>query len=222
MNLNFHSKTSYKTGISAYTTRIRAVLVARIDRAQGPLNSEEEERLMKRAALLVLLLLFVLSGLPAFADLNGANVTVNYLYPEINDIYQVLGTGTVTPSGFTVNSFGQHDFTTFPSDLMLTNVAGEDINFTGADFNGYGLVVNSGGTAITGVTIGFNNISGFDLTRVTFDATDVWVNLQGLTTTPGEDLDLDLQFSGVPEPGSIALLGSGLIAAFGVVRRKLR
>jgi hypothetical protein len=175
---------------------------------------------MKRAALLVsLLLLFVLSGIPAFADLNGANVTVNYLYPEINDIYQVLGSGVVTPGGFTVNSFGQHDFTTFPSDLVLTNVAGEDINFTGADFNGYGLVVDSGGTAITGVTIGFNNISGFDLTRVTFDATDVWVNLQGLTTTPGQDLQLDLQFA--PEPGSIALLGTGLVAAFGVARRKL-
>ncbi len=146
---------------------------------------------MKRAALLVsLLLLFVLSGIPAFADLDGANVTVNYLYPEINDIYQVLGTGVVTPGGFTVNSFGQHDFTTFPSDLVLTNVAGFDINFTAADFNGYGMVVNSGGTAITGVSIAFNDISGFDLSRVTFDATDVWVNLQGLTTTPGEDFDL--------------------------------
>jgi hypothetical protein len=175
---------------------------------------------MRRAAVLAsLLLLFVLSGVPAFADLDGANVTVNYLYPEINNIYQVLGTGDVSSGGFTVNSFGQHDFTVFPNDLVLTNVAGQDINFTSADFNGYGLVVNSGGTAITGVSIAFNNISGFDLSRVTFDATDVWINLQGLTTSPGEALDLNLQF--VPEPGSIALLGSGLIAAFGVVRRKL-
>src|ERR1051325_7498831 len=102
---------------------------------------------MRRSALLVsLLLLFVLSGVPAFADLDGANVTVNYLYPEIDNIYQVLGTGDVNSGGFTVNSFGQHDFTVFPSDLVLTNVAGQDINFTSADFNGYGLVVNSGGT----------------------------------------------------------------------------
>ena len=175
---------------------------------------------MRRAALLAsLLLLFVLSGVPAFADLDGANVTVNYLYPEIDQIYQVLGTGDVTPGGFTVNSFGQHDFTVFPNDLVLTNVFGSDVNFTSADFNGYGLVVNSGGTAITGVSIAFNNISGFDLSRVTFDGTDVWINLQGLTTSPGEALDLSLQF--VPEPGSIALMGTGLIAAFGVVRRRL-
>jgi hypothetical protein len=176
---------------------------------------------MKRAALLLFLLSFVLSGIPAFADLNGANVTVNYLYPEINDIYQVLGTGTVTPGGFTVNSFGQHDFTVFPGDLTLTNVANTDITFTSADFNGYGLVVNAGGDPITGVTIAFNDIPGFDLSRVTFDSTHVWINLQSLVTTPGKDLDLDLQFGNVPEPGSIALLGTGMLAAFGVVRRKL-
>jgi hypothetical protein len=176
---------------------------------------------MKRAALLFCVLLFVLSGIPAFADLNGANVTVNYLYPEQNNIYQVLGTGTVTPSGFTVNSFGQHDFTTYPTDLTLTNVTQGDITFTPADFNGYGLVVNSGGSAITGITIGFNDITGFDLSRVTFDSTHVWINLQSLVTTPGKDLELDLQFGNVPEPGSIVLLGSALVAVFGAVRRKL-
>ena len=176
---------------------------------------------MKRAALFFCVLLFVLSGLPAFADLNGANVTVNYLYPEQNDVYQVLGTGVVTPGGFTVNSFGQHDFTTYPTDLVLTNVAGTDITFTSADFNGYGVVVNSGGSAITGFTIGFNDIAGFDPSRVTFDATHVWINLQSLVTTPGKDLEVDLQFGNVPEPGSIALLGSGMLAAFGAVRRKL-
>lgn len=176
---------------------------------------------MKRAALLLGVLLFVLSGVPAFADLNGANVTVNYLYPEINDIYQVLGTGVVTPGGFTVNSFGQHDFTTYPTDLVLTNVANNDITFTSADFNGYGLVVNNGGDPITGVTIGFNDISGFDLSRVSFDSTHVWINLQSLITMPGKDLELDLQFGNVPEPGSIALLGTGAIAVFGVLRRKL-
>lgn len=179
---------------------------------------------MRRFTLTIsLLLLVTLMAVPAFADLDNADVTVNYLYPEIGDIYQVLGTGTVTSGGFTVNSFGQHDFTVYPNEITLTNVAGGDINFTPADFNGYGLVVNIGGSPITGVTLEFTNIAGFDISRVTFDATDVWINLEGLTTTPGLDLQLGLEFGGgtVPEPGSLLLLGSGVTALIGFSRRKL-
>ena len=137
--------------------------------------------------LCCVVLLLALSGSQAFADLNGANVTVNYLFPDINSIFEVLGTGTVTGSGFTVNSFGQHDFTTFPTDLTLTNVFGGDVTFTAASFNGYQVVVNSGGSPITGVTIAFNDIAGFDASRISFDSTDVWINLQSLETTPGLD-----------------------------------
>ena len=179
---------------------------------------------------LSLLLLLALIAVPVFAgdvnpnDLNGANVTVNYLYPEINDIYEVLGTGTVTGSGFTVNSFGQHDFTVYPTEFTLTNVAGEDITFTGADFNGYGIVVNSGGSPIIGVTLIYSDVDGFDISRVTWDSHDIWLNMQGLVTTPGLDLEIGIEFAGgtVPEPSSFLLLGSGALAIFGVVRRKLR
>ncbi len=180
---------------------------------------------MKRITLtLSLLLLVTLASGSALADLNNANVTVNYLYPEINDIYEVLGTGTVTSAGFTVNSFGQHNYTVYPSEIDLTNVSGGNINFTAADFNGYGLVVNSGGTPITGVTLLYSDVPGFTLSDVTFDGTDVWLNMEGLTTSPGLDLQLGLQFGGgtVPEPSSLLLLGSGVAAIFGFVRKKLR
>jgi PEP-CTERM motif len=181
------------------------------------------QRLTLKLGLLLLLLL-TLTAVPAFADLANANVTVNYLYPEINDVYEVLGTGTVTDSGFTVNSFGQHDFTVFPDEITLTNVSGGNVNFTAADFNGYGVVVNFGGSPITGVTLEFTDISGFDISRVTWDSNDVWVNLQGLTTTPGLDLQLGLEFGGgggtTPEPSSILLMGSGLAAVVGFSRRK--
>ena len=181
---------------------------------------------MKALAIKLSLLLLVLAlAVPVFADnLDGANVTVNYLYPEINDIYQVLGTGDVTPGGFTVNSFGQHDFTVFPDSFTLTNVAGGDVIFTPADFNGYGIVVNMGGAPITGVFLEFSDIDGFDISRVTFDDHDVWVNLEGLTTTPGLDLQVGLEFGGggtVPEPGTWLLLGSGVMTMIGFARRRL-
>lgn len=183
---------------------------------------------MKALALKLSLLLVVLSlAVPAFAsvdNLDGANVTVNYLYPEIGDIYQVLGTGDVNSGGFTVNSFGQHDFTVYPDEFTLTNVAGTDITFTPADFNGYGIVVNMGGSPITGVFLEFSNIDGFDISRVTFDDHNVWVNLEGLVTHPGLALEVGLEFGEgtVPEPGTWLLLGSGVVTLIGFARRRLR
>jgi len=173
-------------------------------------------------SILTGLLLVTLCAGTAFADLDGANVTVNYLFPDQNTIFQTLGTGTVTPAGFTVNSFVQHDFTVFPAELTLTNVFGSDVNFTDASFNGYQVVVNSGGSPITGVTLAFSDVPGFNINRVTFDATDVWINMADLTTSPGLDIQLDLQFGvTTPEPSSILLLGAGLMAGVGVFRRKL-
>jgi hypothetical protein len=184
-------------------------------------HSERKIR-MRRTVFCAFLLLIALSGVQAFADLTGANVTVNYLFPTITSVFQVLGTGTVTTGGFTVNSFGQHDLTTFPTDITLTNVLGQDVFFTTATFNGYQVAVNSGGSPITGVTIAVNNVAGFDISRVSFDATDVWVNMQSLTTTPGLDWQLDLQFgTTTPEPGTLVMFGTGIIGLAGVLRRKI-
>jgi len=154
--------------------------------------------------------------------LDGDNVTVNYLYPDSSTVYQNLGTGTVSAAGFTVNSFGQHNYTVFPSEITLTNVLGQDVNFLSAAFNGYELIDNTGSPAITGVTVGFSDVAGFDASRVSFDATHVWLNMQSLITTPGEDIELDLQFGTVttPEPATLLLFGTALLGMAPLVLKR--
>jgi len=167
--------------------------------------------------------LFVFAGRTFASDLNGNSVTVNYLYPNMSTVYQTLGTGTVTGAGFTTNSFGQHQFTVFPSEITLTNVLGSDVNFLIGSFNGYQMIDNTGSPAITGVTVAFNDVAGFTASDVSFDATDVWINMQGLTTTPGLDLQLDLQFAStsVPEPGSLLLFGTALLGMAPLVLKRI-
>ena len=180
----------------------------------------------KNTLLILPLIALVIAGFAgqAFADLIGDTVTINYLFPDINTVFQTLGTGTVTAGGFTTNSFGQHDFEVFGSEITLTNVFGSDVNFLSGTFNGYQMINDTGTPPITGVTVAFSDVSGFDASRVTFDATDVWLNMHDLTTTPGLDIALDLQFGprSVPEPSALLLLGSGFAALGAVAWRQHR
>ena len=50
---------------------------------------------------LTVVALVLLCPAQAFADLIGDAVTVNYTYPDISTVQHVLGTGAVTPGGFT-------------------------------------------------------------------------------------------------------------------------
>jgi hypothetical protein len=169
---------------------------------------------MKRIlAVSVAATMVTFAGQALAGTLDGDNVTVNYLYPDIGTIYQTLGTGTVTSAGFTVNSFGQHNYTVYPSEITLTNVFSSDVYFLSASFNGYELIDNTGSPAITGVSVAFSDIAGFSSSDVSFDPTHVWLNLQNLTTTPGLDLELDLQFGSTqtPEAATLLLFGTAVL-----------
>ncbi len=155
----------------------------------------------------------------AFADLIGDTVTVDYLYPDISTVFQVLGTGTVTAGGFTVHTgpSGMFNYTVFGSEVALTFDIGA--HFLPASFNGWELINDTGSPAINGVTVGFFDVPGFDDSRVTFDATHVWLNMADLVASPGQDVQLDLRFA-TPEPTTIALLGLG-VGALGFLRYRL-
>jgi hypothetical protein len=170
-------------------------------------------------AVLVALVSILTAGNTLAAGLDGATVKIDYLYPTITAVYTALGTGMVTPGGYTVNSFGQNNYTVTDGTISLTNVFGSDITFDRSAFNGYGLTVLSGGESITGVTIDpATTQAGFGQERILFDATHVWLNMHGLTTVPGLDVKLDLHFSilsvkGLCNTGQTSALAAGCTSA---------
>ena len=171
-------------------------------------------------------ILLVLSALPANAGLIGQPVTVDYIYPDQSTVLQALGSGTVTGGGFTVPSFTANTFTVTDTQITLQNISGSESDFTSAAFNGYELIETGGSpVTITGVTVdGATNVSGFDASRVSFDAAHVFLNMHDLTTQTQQKVVLDLHFgstTGVPEPVSAGMVGLGLAAA-GLVRRLKR
>lgn len=165
---------------------------------------------------------FALTAFTAKADLIGQPVEVYYDYPTIGSVFATLGTGTVTAGGITLGnppmSSPTSDYTVFGAQIVLENVFNETLNYGSATFNGYVLTETGGSpAAITGVSIDrTTNVSGFTSSDVSFDSTDVYLNMQGLQPAPTQEVVLDLNFgsiSSVPEPGTVGLLYAGLALA---------
>ncbi len=176
------------------------------------------------------LFLMGMSAVPARADFMGQSVELQYLYPSSSSVYENDGTEIVTPGGVTFTSFEEIQTLVTGSELAVTNVGNGDTSFDSGDgvtFNGIELSeVGLSPDTITGVAIDpSNTVAGFDLTRVTFDGTDVFLNFQGLPLSTTDQMAVDVTFadsssSSAPEPATILLAGAGLAAAaFG---RRLR
>ena len=163
---------------------------------------------------------------PAAAqDLNGQQVTVDYLFPSTGNLYENDGNGIVTPAGITFTSFGFVNTTAKPSEVDITFNGGA--HFTNSSFNGPHLYeIGALPVSITGVTVdGATNVFGFDSSRVTFDSNGVYANLQGLSVDSGKTVRLNLSFgpsSVTPEGSSLAMMGLGLLPLAYGFRRKLR
>jgi hypothetical protein len=154
----------------------------------------------------------MLAGSPASAGLLGDSVTLNYNYPTESAVLESLGTETVSPTA-PFSSFGQTAYLVTDSTLEITDISGSDIYFLAAAFNGVQLVDNTH-SDITGVTIdSSSNLAGLTSSDISFDASDVWVNLEDLTTNPDTYVQLDIATSAstaVPEPSPLSLVLAGL------------
>ena len=169
-------------------------------------------------------LLLAAAGLLSFtlaarADLTGNSIDAQYTYPTQTTLYQDLGTFTVPGGG---NSFGETEYTITGDTITFTNIAGTDVTFTAAAFNGYKFVDLTGPTGITGITLVDSPTGGFSAADASFDPDDIYFNFQSNVLAAGETVTYDLEFapSSVPEPATLPML-AGLFGLAGILRRRL-
>lgn len=130
----------------------------------------------------------------------------------------------VVGPGVEVASFGgYYSVDLADTNVLLTFLLGTQ--YGGFTFNGFHLTDQVGVIPdFTSVTLASTTLPGFDSSRITFDANNIFVNMAGLTSSTGQIISLDVTAAGgtVPEPSSLflAVAGIGLFALRrGLVRR---
>ena len=161
----------------------------------------------------------------AAAQLSGQTIGAQYLFPNLGTV-NIDFASQVVGVGVEFNAADQSQVDVGDASLAISSVPGQGPTaLFPAAFNGY-RIYDVGATLPTFMSVTVNaasNLPGFDATRVTFDADNIYVNLQDLVLLPGQVALLDITFaSTVPEPGTVALVATGLLGLGAAARRRAR
>ena len=158
----------------------------------------------------------------ASAQLTGHTLGAQWLSPDLATIVQTRPPAVVGPGiEFTLVAQAEGDFS--DAQLLFRGIPGTGpIAWLPATFSGPRFY-DVGGTVPDFVSVTLNpatNLPGFDLSRVTWNADEVFLNVQGLVQLPGEVVVLDFEFAAVPEPATVALTAGGLLGVLAIARRR--
>jgi hypothetical protein len=148
--------------------------------------------------------------LPAHAGLIGATVDVQHYIPDLATLNADAGSTTVS------GAVEYPTFLSFSVDITDTQIlfgwgGPGNAGFATTAFNGYEYLFS--GVTITGATV--NGSSTFlGSPAINIVGNNIFVNYSGLQTGNGPTtsiIDVTTSTSAVPEPGTLTLLGAGLL-----------
>lgn len=169
---------------------------------------------MKKFIILGTLLL---SATLARAGLIGDTVTYSHFYPDSSSAFWQSGATITAGNSDLLDAAGMYTIDGEDSSIALdfTTIG----SWTVSAFNGF--AVTGIDDLINSVTVS-TNMAGWDNSRLTFGAGEIWANFAGLSIDTNSYLTLNVNStSSVPDSGSmLALVGFALVG-FAGLRRKI-